>query len=132
MLYRFASPEHLQVWLDSPERAWWLGAAQGRIEVDREQHLTGIEDWFDDPTSVETMDTRPAAPAPPRWKQMIVIFLVFFPLSLAANWTVAHAIADWPLPLSVLCSVLVMTPVMTYLALPWITRKMEWFLHGRS
>jgi antibiotic biosynthesis monooxygenase (ABM) superfamily enzyme len=24
-----------------------------------------------------------------------------------------------------------MTPIMTYFALPWITRQMEWFLHGR-
>ena len=131
MLYRFASPAHLQGWLDSPERQWWLGAAQGRIEVDREQYLTGIEGWFDEPASVESVDTRPAPPAPPRWKQMVVIFLVFFPLSLAANWASSHTIGHWPLVLRVLCSVLVMTPVMTYLALPWITRKMEWFLHRR-
>ena len=24
-----------------------------------------------------------------------------------------------------------MTPVMTYAALPWITRRMEWWLQGR-
>jgi uncharacterized protein len=33
------------------------------------------------------------------------------------------------LPLRVLLGVVVMTPVMTYLALPWITRRMAWWLH---
>jgi hypothetical protein len=66
---------------------------------------------------------------PPRWKQMVVIFLVFLPLSLAASWASSRLLPDVVLPLRVLISVLVMTPVMTYLALPWITRRMEWWLH---
>ena len=32
MLYRFASADALDVWEASPQRAWWLEAAQGRIE----------------------------------------------------------------------------------------------------
>ena len=36
----------------------------------------------------------PAAPAPPRWKQACVIFLVFFPLSVVANWAAGHIIPD--------------------------------------
>ena len=33
---------------------------------------------------------------------MVTIFLVFFPLSLIANWVSASLIGDWPLPLRVL------------------------------
>lgn len=61
-----------------------------------------------------------------------MIFLVFFPLSLAVNWLADEVAADVPLVPRVLGSVLVMTPVMTYLALPWITRRMARFLHPRS
>ena len=39
-----------------------------------------------------------------------MIFLVFFPLSVLANWVAGHVVADWPLPLRVLVVVLVMTP----------------------
>ena len=53
MLYRFASEEHLAVWEGSDQRAWWLAAAQGRIEASREERRTGIEGWFDEPSSVE-------------------------------------------------------------------------------
>ncbi len=131
MLYRFASADALAVWEASPQREWWLEAAQGRIEATRVERRTGIEGWFDEPATVEATGASSPVP-PPRWKQMVTIFLVFFPLSLAANFVVGHTpVADWALPLRVLLTVLVMTPLMTYLFLPWITRKMAWWLHAR-
>ena len=132
MLYRFASPEHLAVWEASSQRTWWLAAAQGRIGASREERRTGIEGWFDEPSSVETVETAPSAPsAPPRWKQAVVIFLVFYPLSVVVNWVAGEYLDGVPLALRVLLSVLAMTPVMTYLALPWITRRLQWWLQGR-
>ncbi|MGB0102035.1 MAG: antibiotic biosynthesis monooxygenase [Nocardioides sp.] len=131
MLYRFADEESLAVWEASPQRAWWLGAAQGLVGESRIERRTGIEGWFDTPVTHDVEDLRPAAPAPPRWKQACVIFLVFYPLSVTANWLAGYVVADWVLPLRVLAVVLVMTPIMTYLALPWITQQMAWWLHGR-
>ena len=127
MLYRFADADALAGWEASPQRAWWLEAAQGRIEATRVERRTGIEGWFDEPAAIEALSTTPTPP--PRWKQMVVIFLVFFPLSLTANFVASRTIADLVLPLRVLISVLVMTPLMTYVFLPWITRKMSWWLH---
>ena len=61
---------------------------------------------------------------------MVVIFMGFFPLSLAVNFLVAHTpLAEWPLVLRVFVTILVMTPLMTYVVLPWITRRMSWWLH---
>ncbi len=131
MLYRFADDASLAAWEASPQRRWWLGAAQGIVGESQVQRLTGIEGWFDTPQRIDVEDLRPAPAAPPRWKQACVIFLVFFPLSLVVNALVQQVAADVWLPLRVLAAVLVMTPVMTYLALPWITRRMEWWLHGR-
>ena len=131
MLYRFADAESLAGWEASSQRRWWLGAAQGIVGEQRVQRLTGIEGWFDEPASRDVRDLRAAPPAPPRWKQASVIFLVFFPLSLLVNALSGELLDGVPLPLRVLASVLVMTPVMTYAALPWITKRMEWFLQGR-
>lgn len=131
MLYRFADDASLGRWEASSQRRWWLGAAQGIVGESQVQRLTGIEGWFDTPSAVDVDDLRPAPPAPPRWKQACVIFLVFFPLSLAANGLGSVLVPDLVLPLRVLLTVVVMTPVMTYLLLPWITRRMEWWLHGR-
>lgn len=131
MLYRFADDASLAAWEASPQREWWLGAAQGLVGESRVERRTGIEGWFDPPVARDVEDLRPAPPAPPRWKQACVIFLVFYPLSLVANWAAGHTVADWLLPLRVLAVVLVMTPIMTYVALPWITRRMDWWLQGR-
>ena len=130
MLYRFASPAALDAWERSAQRRWWLDSAQGFVDESSREHRTGIEGWFDEPTSVDVQDLRPSAPAPPRWKQMCAIFLVFFPLSVATNYAAGHLIADWWLPLRVLLVVAVMTPVMTYLALPWITTLLRGWLHA--
>ncbi len=127
MLYRFADADALAAWEASPQRAWWLEAAEGKIEATHVEKRTGIEGWFD------ASPSEPAAPPqpPPRWKQMVVIFLVFFPLSLAANAVASVTLDGVVLPLRVLLSVLAMTPLMTYVFLPWITRRMQWWLHPR-
>jgi antibiotic biosynthesis monooxygenase (ABM) superfamily enzyme len=130
MLYRFADLPSLETWEASPQRGWWLGAAQGLVGESRVERRTGIEGWFDPPVTHDVQDLRPAAPPPPRWKQACVIFLVFFPLSLVVNELFVHLLPALVLPLRVLLSVLLMTPVMTYAALPWITRRMEWWLQG--
>jgi antibiotic biosynthesis monooxygenase (ABM) superfamily enzyme len=129
MLFRFASADDLDVWMSSSQRRWWLDSAQGIVDETRLEKRTGIEGWFDEPSGVDVEDLRPAPTAPPRWKQMVSIFLVFFPLSLVANALGAHYLPDLWLPLRVLLTVCVMTPLMTYVLLPWITRLLAPWLH---
>ncbi len=130
MLFRFADAASLELWQNSPERAWWVASALGMVEHSPEERRTGIEGWFDAPAAVEVIT--PAASGPPRWKQMIAIFLVFYPLSLATNWAIAPFTHDWLLPLRVLLLVTIVSPIMTYLALPFITRALRpWLMRGR-
>jgi uncharacterized protein len=130
MLYRFADSESLTAWETSPEREWWVASALGMVEHSPEERRTGIEGWFDTPTTVEVAAPTPP-PAPPRWKQMVAIFLVFYPLSLGANYLLAFVTDGWALPLRVLVLVVAVTPVMTYLALPLVTRALRaWLLRG--
>lgn len=129
MLYRFADADALRTWEESSQRQWWLSSAQGIVEHARTERRTGIEGWFDPPQEHSVEEVR--APAPPRWKQAVTIWLVFFPLSLLANAVVVRYLAGSPLVVRTLLSTLCLTPLMTYLMLPWITRTLEWWLHGR-
>jgi antibiotic biosynthesis monooxygenase (ABM) superfamily enzyme len=130
MLFRFADAASLAAWEESPERAWWVESALGMVEHSPEERRTGIEGWFDTPTSVDVIPTAP--PAPPRWKQMVSIFLVFYPLSLLANWSLGPLTSAWPIALRVLVTVLLVTPVMTYLAMPLVTRALRpWLMRSR-
>ena len=130
MLFRFVDAASLAAWERSPERAWWVASAQGLVADTHMERRTGIEGWFDEPSSVEVIESRPV---PPRWKQMVSIFLVFYPLSLGANALFGTLLAGWPLWLRVLVAVVAVTPIMTYLALPLVTRALRpWLQRGRA
>jgi antibiotic biosynthesis monooxygenase (ABM) superfamily enzyme len=130
MLARFDSPDHLRVWDASPQRAWWLGAGEPFAEITKVERRTGIEGWFDPPRTYDVEEISGVASTPPRWKQTLAIFLVFFPVSLAANWAFAPMVGEWPLAARLVVPMLLTVPFMTYLGLPWITRRLDWFLHG--
>jgi antibiotic biosynthesis monooxygenase (ABM) superfamily enzyme len=129
MLYRFADAEALRGWEGSPQRQWWLSSAQGIVEHARTERRTGIEGWFDPPYERSVEEALPVAP--PRWKQAVTIWLVFFPLSAIASAGAARFLAGFPIVARTLVITLCMTPLMTYVALPWITRTLEWWLNGR-
>lgn len=132
MLCRFASPATLAAWEASSERRWWLGSAQGLAEMTRTERRTGIEGWFDAPVDASAeIPTAPLPAAPPRWKQAVTIWLVFFPLNLLATVTLGALLADVHVVWRVAAMTLTLTPVMTYLLLPWVTRRLQWWLQGR-
>ena len=129
MLDRFADAGSLAGWEASRERAWWIASAQGLVEHSAQERRTGIEGWFDEPSVVEVIAAPPTAP--PRWKQMVSIFLVFFPLSLGANALLGPLTGDLPLAVRVLLTVVLVTPVMTYVAMPLVTRALRpWLTRG--
>ena len=127
MLYRFQDAATLAAWEASAERAWWVASAVGIAADERTERRTGIEGWFDAPSLVTVTDAPP--PAPPRWKQMVSIFIVFYPLSLGLQLALGGITAGWPLWLRVFVTVLIATPLMTYLLLPLVTRALRpWLL----
>jgi antibiotic biosynthesis monooxygenase (ABM) superfamily enzyme len=147
MLYRFRDIPTLEGWEDSPQRAWWLDSGRAFASEVRVERRTGIEGWFDAPfaTHVEPRHPdRPSSPAtgpvqqpipaaPPRWKQAVTIWLGFFPTNLLASWLLGFVpgFTEWPLILRVLLATLLLTPVMTYAVLPWVTRMLRpWLQRG--
>jgi antibiotic biosynthesis monooxygenase (ABM) superfamily enzyme len=132
MLYRFANERTLAEWEQSPERAWWLEMGKGFVRDERSRRRTGIEGWFDEPPtgsipSVADAAAEPIPTAPPRWKQAVTIWLGFFPVNLAFALLVS-LLPPWdavPLALRVLATTLVLTPIMTYWVLPWLTRLLR-------
>jgi len=147
MLYRFRDIPTLEAWEDSPQRSWWLDSGRAFASEVRVERRTGIEGWFDAPfaTHVESRHPshatspvtgpvqQPIPAAPPRWKQAVTIWLGFFPTNLLASWLLGFVpgFAEWPLIARVLLSTVLLTPVMTYAVLPWVTRMLRpWLQRG--
>ncbi|KRA25066.1 antibiotic biosynthesis monooxygenase [Microbacterium sp. Root61] len=140
MLYRFRDIPTLEAWEQSAQREWWLDSGRPFAHEVRVERRTGIEGWFDAPfaTHIESMgETDAATPtgpilqpipaAPPRWKQAVTIWLGFFPTNLLATWLLSYVpgLGDWPLVLRVLLTTVLLTPIMTYFVLPWVTRLLR-------
>jgi antibiotic biosynthesis monooxygenase (ABM) superfamily enzyme len=98
------------------------------------ERRTGIEGWFDapfgsvlEPTDATQTVQQPVPAAPPRWKQAVTIWVGFFPTNLIASWLLGFVpgFSGIPLPLRVLATTLLLTPVMTYAVLPWVTRLLR-------
>ena len=138
MLYRFRDITTLEEWESSTQRQWWLDSGRPFAREERSERRTGIEGWFDAPhgsileaatvTEAGTQPIQQPVPAaPPRWKQAVTIWVGFFPTNLAASWLLGFVpgFAEIPLVLRVLATTLMLTPVMTYAVLPWVTRMLQ-------
>lgn len=128
VLYRFADVERLERWERSEARTTWLASFAEHVQLVRAERRTGIEGWFDTPAFEHAAVDDPA---PPRWKQLVVIFTGFFPMSLMGNFVVSHAIPTWPLVLRVLMVTALVMPLMVYVILPSLTTLYTPFLTGR-
>ncbi len=135
MLYRFRDIPTLEAWEDSPQRSWWLDSGRAFASEVRVERRTGIEGWFDVPASHLLEEGEAARAVPPRWKQAVSIWLGFFPTNLLASWLLGFVpgFTEWPLVLRVLLATIALTPVMTYLVLPFVTARLRpWLERGRG
>jgi antibiotic biosynthesis monooxygenase (ABM) superfamily enzyme len=112
---------------------------EGFVRSERSRRRTGIEGWFDDPATGSVAATDAAAsaaldelpPAPPRWKQAVTIWLGFFPVNLVFTLLVTTYLPGWnelAVVWKVLVTTLLLTPVMTFWALPFVTRMLRRWL----
>ena len=122
--FRFDTFANLERWENSDVRRGWierLGPLTA-AEAKRERH-TGMEVWFAPPAGRS---------APPRWKMALVTLLAIYPLMLAANVTVAPLLADWPFPMRSLAMAALLVCLMTYGAMPFMTRLFTRWLYGSA
>jgi antibiotic biosynthesis monooxygenase (ABM) superfamily enzyme len=131
MLYKFADAASLEAWETSIARTSWLHEGEGLVLESHVERRTGIEGWFDDSQA----NAGPSAPfQPPRWKQAVAIGVGFFPLNVIFSYLVTGVDPHWndiPTVLRILLTTLVMAPMMTYVVMPFVTRRLRPWLQKR-
>jgi antibiotic biosynthesis monooxygenase (ABM) superfamily enzyme len=120
VIFRFASPEHLRNWEDSPSRAEHLARGEDLVRNTDIHKVTGLETWFELPGRT--------APAPPRWKMFVVSVTAIYLLQLAGNLLVGGF--GLSMPVRVLVITVGVTSLMTWLVMPHVARVLQDWLYA--
>jgi hypothetical protein len=119
IIFRFADEFTMHAWEHSASRSTWLVRGSGLFAQPSEHRVRGIDGWFG-----------AAGQRPPRWKQAVVIWLAFFPVSLIFNFLLAPLLNELSLLPRVLVSTLALTPLMVFLFIPLSTHLLSPWLHS--
>lgn len=126
VVYRFDTREHLRAWLDSEEHAAWLERAEPHVIGPMQtQFRTGLEAWF-------TLPGQPAARPPPPYKMALVTWITIFPLITLVVVVLGPLLGGLALVPSLAITTAVTVPIMTWLAMPLVTRLLHRWLYPDS
>lgn len=118
IVFTFDSREHLDAWLESPERAGWLRRLEGLIEGDRSLSVVGgFGGWFP--------ATRPGAAQPKRWKQAVAVLLALYPTVLVLGAVQSALLPELPRPVAVLIGNVASVATLTWVLMPWVTARLR-------
>lgn len=124
-LLQFDTPEHLEAWLASEERAAWLRRlAPITIDAEEVNSLTGMERWF-------TLPSQGVAQAPPRYKTALLLLAALYPLSYAMPVVLGPLLHPLPEALARLLQMTVTIALMVWAIMPGLTRVLFWWLYPR-
>jgi uncharacterized protein len=113
IVYRFEDMASLRAWDESPERIELAARAEARGSGQPREELSGMEAWFDLPT----------AAAPPRYLMALLTLGAIWPLVSALPPLLAPWVASLPYLLRTAFTSAVIVAAMTYLIMPWVTRR---------
>lgn len=122
-VFAFDTPEHLQAWQTSPERAARLQAiAPHTLSSTRLREVSGLGHWF---TPIGGAAHKP----PPRWKVAVVTWLGICPTVFVLFLSVAPLLATWPLLPRVMVITALVVLLMTWVVAPRLTTWLKPFLY---
>jgi antibiotic biosynthesis monooxygenase (ABM) superfamily enzyme len=122
VVYRFAGHALFHDWHESAVRARFLERLEPIATLVTDDHLTGLETWFELPK-------QPALPAPPRWKMVIATWIGVFPLLTLLQWMLGSRLMTLPLIARVMLLTLIVVALMTYVVMPRLVRILRRWLY---
>lgn len=119
VILTFDDESTLRVWLESDTRTRLLSRLAPHIEgTYRTNVIGGFAGWFTFDSSTE----------PQRWKQAVVVLLALFPISLAVTYLRTLVWPGAPLVPAVLVGNVIGISLLTWVAMPLLTRKLSRWL----
>jgi hypothetical protein len=120
IIFRYRSQAEHQAWMASDQRHELVTQIDRLLDDGTSaevRSVDGWEGWFVTPGY--------APPAPPRrWKMAVVTFAALYPLLLVLITVLRRIIGGWPLPLTMLVTLALIVPLMTWLVMPLLTVRL--------
>ena len=125
-VFRFGSLDQLRTFERSELRRRAMEEVVDLVEADAvwDTH-TGLELWFDPPPGT-------VVPQPVRWRMALLLGVVVYVLVLVFGAAAAAVIGGWPFPLRLALVIAVEITLMTYVLLPWVTRRLRGWIYPAS
>jgi antibiotic biosynthesis monooxygenase (ABM) superfamily enzyme len=121
MMLRFSDKEDLQRWVDSGERQA-LTAEADAFSTHVYEEPTSLETWFAIP-GLGTVEP------PPRWKMALVTAPASYVLAAIVLLALSPIIEDWPFLLANVVVTILLVLLLTYVAMPILTRLLRSWLY---
>lgn len=118
IVLRFDDAATLARWEHSLPRRMWLERGASLVRTSRIHRVSGMDSWFGSSRT-----------APPRWKQAVSIWLVYFPMLLLFSLLLNEQLSMMPLFWRVFVTTACMTPVLSFICIPFITHLLRGWLH---
>lgn len=116
-VFRFETLEDLRRFETSDLRRRYMDEVIDLVEADAVWSThTGLEVWFAAPPGT-------VVPQPVRWRMALMLGIVVYILVLGFGQIAATLIPSWPFPLRLAAVLAVEIPLMTYVLLPFLTRR---------
>ncbi len=125
IVLQFDTCQHLETWMQSESRRGWIERVKPLIsEPEAIKTLTGLEPWFQLPGQ--------SSHSPPKlYKQAILVWVGVAVTFLGVSPLVAALLASWPGILMMLVKLTIMVGLLTYVVMPFLTRRFQgWLVRG--
>src|SRR5262245_30513499 len=116
LILQFDREENLRGWLESDVRRDWIRRSDEFTQgPEQRTHVSGLEHWF-------TLPGRPVPLPPPRLKMAILTVAAAWPIVMGVNVLLGAILPGIGMPSGTLLTTLVLTALLTYVAMPNLTR----------
>jgi len=121
LIWRFDNSENLENWEKSDIRNRFVEEVKNYAEQHYEK-ASGMETWFSLPDMHKVV-------APPKWKMFFVTLFAAYLVGVISRFLLTPLLGSWPLPLSTLLYSGILVGVLTYFAMPRLSRLLRRWLY---